>query len=270
MSENKKKPLSKKILTLEAGQYPFKAGSGSLGEHRAKSKRVNSQLGKLSLTEKQAKILEFISNHISSVGFPPTVRQIAEYFNISAKAAHDHLKAIAKKGYLRLFPGHARGMEVMKNSNGDDLSSIDNINNTPLTELMRSVTIVPLIGTIAAGVPILAEENIDDKLTFPKAFLPTVGNMFALRIKGDSMEEAGIHDGDIAVLKQVSDFKTEVKNGDIVAAIIDGEATLKTFEKKGTKMRLLPANSNYSPIDLKATDFVRLAGILVGIFRSYR
>ena len=117
----------KKIINDQINQtsYPFEPGAGTLGKHREKSRRLHESLGKLSLTEKQAKILQFIEEHIEKVGFPPTVRQAADFFSISAKAAHDHLRAVAKKGYIRLFPGSARGIEIIKSNTKHILSSSD-------------------------------------------------------------------------------------------------------------------------------------------------
>lgn len=231
--------------------YPFPAGEGNLGVFRAKSGRVDETLGKYSLTEKQAKILSFIKSHISRLGFPPTIRQIASYYSISAKAAHDHLRAIANKGYLRLFPGSARGMELVEKDND-------------------GVVYVPLVGTIAAGQPILAEECIEKRIPLPKSFLNhAAGDLFALKVKGDSMEKAGILDGDIAVIKQVSDFRVEVQNGDIVAALIGDEATLKTYYRKKEGIELHPANERYPVIRLEEKDSPVIMGKLVGIYRRY-
>lgn len=251
----------------EKQHYPFKSGEGNLGTFREKSPRINKDLGKHSLTEKQSKVYHFISEHVERLGFPPTVREIASYFNVSAKAAHDHLKAVARKGYIRLFAGSARGIEVIQDNAIQENTGDE---HTPLLDLLQEVNMVPLIGSIAAGAPILAQENIETKLAFPKSFLPENSNMFALRVKGDSMEGAGIMDGDIAVLKQVQDTNTEIKNGDIVAALIDGEATLKTWSKKGQSIELLPENSRYEPIALSSKDNAAIVGKLVGVYRSYR
>ena len=256
----------KNVLKMNEGTYPYQPGEGHLGKHRAKSKRVRAELGKYSLTEKQKKVLNFVSHHISSVGFPPTVRQIAVYFGVSAKAAHDHLRAIAKKGYLRLFPGSARGMEVVNNPYGDD----PNGGGTPSAKnIVEEIQSVPLVGSIAAGVPMLAEENVEKNIPIPKSFLPTTGTMFALRVKGDSMEGAGILDGDVAVLQQVHDVFSEVTNGDIVAALVDGEATLKTYQKVGARLQLIPENPRYKPIKLAEKDNATIVGKLVGVYRKY-
>ena len=236
--------------------YPFKAGDGDLGEFGKKSPKVGRIQGKNSMTEKQSRILIFIKKHHNEIGFPPTVREIANYFNISAKAAHDHLKAVAKKGHIRLFPGAARGIEITSREE----------NVSPISE--NTVTI-PLMGSIAAGRPILAEENIDTHITLPASFVPASGDMFALKVKGDSMERAGIFDGDVAVLKQVKDLNIEVKNGDIVAALIDGEATLKTFFRERDHIELRPENPRYKPILLTSRANATIIARLVGIYRKY-
>ncbi|MES0491174.1 MAG: transcriptional repressor LexA [Leptospirales bacterium] len=246
--------------------YPFKPGEGHLGESRQKSPRVNKELGKLSLTEKQNRVLNFVTEHIEKLNFPPTVREIASYFGVSGKAAHDHLRAIAKKGYINLFTGSARGIEIIRK--GNDSAPENPL--LPISSILQDLHMVPLLGSIAAGTPMLAEENVDTRLALPKSFLPQTGEMFALKIKGDSMENAGIFEDDIAVIKQVTDFRSETKTGDIVAALIDGEATLKTFRKKGTKIELHPENENYSVISLSAKENPAIIGKLVGIYRKYR
>lgn len=257
-NRSNKKTEYKNILEIKEGEYPFKAGEGDLGAFREKSPRVNSNLGKFSLTEKQATVLDFISRHVDMVGFPPTVRQIADYFGISPKAAHDHLRAIAKKGYLRLFPGSARGMELIHPSTEK---------NEPKDAL--DVIFVPLVGSIAAGVPILAEENIETNVPLPKSFLPQNGTFFALRVKGDSMVNAGIMDGDISVIQRIDNIDNEVKNGDIVAAMIDSDATLKTFHRTENSIILKPENDKYKPILLTSRDHSKIIGKLTGVYRKY-
>lgn len=263
--ENQRRDASRyqNVLQMPEAHYPFEPGGGDLGEHRQKSARLNERLGKYSLTEKQNKVFSFVQDHIEQVGFPPTVRQIATYFNISAKAAHDHLRSIAKKGYLRLFPGAARGMEVIRQGDEEEPASVT------MADILNNTVQIPLLGTIAAGVPILAEENVEAKLSFPKAFLPTTGSIFALKVKGDSMENIGIFDADIAVLKKVDDAKSEVKNGNVVAALIDGDATLKTYQKKKGTIELLPQNTKYKPIVLTENDHAMIIGRLIGVYRKF-
>lgn len=249
--------MKEKIENGKNNIYPFKAGSGNLGEFRKKSPRIESEKGKNSLTEKQSTILKFIENHHSEIGFPPTVREIATYFGISAKAAHDHLKAIGKKGYIRLFPGSARGIELVNKTVNEQFSA-------------ENIVMIPLMGSIAAGKPILAESNIDSHIALPASFVPKSGDMFALKVKGDSMEKAGIFEDDIAVLKQIKDVNIEIKNGDIVAAMIDGEVTLKTFKKNNNIVELQPENPAYKPIIISGRLNEQIIAKLVGIYRKYK
>jgi len=234
--------------------YNFKTGKGKIEDFGKKSPRVEQNLGKISLTEKQSRILSFIKEHSQEIGFPPTVRDIASYFNISAKAAHDHIKAVAKKGHIRLLAGAARGIEI--------------VNRSGETQDVPMV-VIPLLGRIAAGKPMLAEENIESRIALPSSFMPASGDMFALKVKGSSMEKAGIFENDIAVLKQIKDVNVEIKNGDIVAALIDGEATLKTYIKQKNNIELRPENPDYQPIIITSRDDVSIMAKLVGIYRKY-
>ena len=240
--------------------YPD-VGKGNLGKTRAKSKRIDEHLGKKSLTEKQAKILKFILFYKEKVGFPPSMREIGDYFNISGKAAHDHLNAIAKKDYIRFFSGIARGIEILKNP-------FENNDHSGLLNTKEMVH-VPLLGRIAAGLPILAEENIEEELALPKTFISASGEYFALRVSGESMIHAGILDQDIAILRKVTDFHTEIKNGDIVAALIDSQATLKTFFQKDGQIELCPSNPDFKKIKLQEQDRPMIIGKLIGIYRKY-
>src|SRR3990172_2066226 len=147
------------------------------------------------LTDKQELILNFIKEKIKVSGFPPTVREIGDKFNITVKGAYDHVKAIEKKGYIRTEQNKSRAIVVLGK---DDEIPVDAIN-------------VPLVGRIAAGSPILAEENIEEYLSFPKSMFRS-GEYFALTIKGDSMIEGGIYDGDIAIIKK----QNTANNGDVV------------------------------------------------------
>lgn len=141
------------------------------------------------LTEKQQAILAYIEQYIASQGYPPTIREIGDRFEITAKGAYDHLKAIEKKGYIKCEKNRSRAIELIRTSEGATPVSTSEIVN------------VPLVGRVAAGLPITAEENIEEYLAFPKSMLPE-DNVFALRVAGDSMKDAGILDGDIAVVKK--------------------------------------------------------------------
>jgi len=197
------------------------------------------------LTDKQQQILSYIKDAIADSGFPPTVREIGDKFGITVKGAYDHMKAIEKKGFIKTEHNKSRAIVIIDND----------------TEIKSTGLSIPLLGRIAAGSPILAEENIEDYLSFPEEMF-SKGEYFALTVKGDSMIEGGIFDGDIAVIKK----QNTSNNGDIVAALIDDEATLKVFQKTSNAIRLMPKNSAYKPIE--CTD-VSIMGKLAAIFRKY-
>ncbi|HOD13272.1 MAG TPA: transcriptional repressor LexA [Spirochaetota bacterium] len=197
------------------------------------------------MTIKQEKIFEFIKFKIKESGFPPTVREIGEKFNITVKGAYDHVKAIEKKGYIRTEQNKSRAIVVL---NQEIEVPVDAIN-------------IPLLGRIAAGSPILAEENIEEYLSFPKTMFRS-GDYFAVHVKGDSMIEGGINDGDIAIIKK----QNTANNGDIVAALLTEEATLKRLKITGNRVQLIPENAAYQPIP---ADDASILGKLVALFRKY-
>ena len=197
------------------------------------------------LTDKQNQIYEFIKEAIRNSGFPPTVREIGDEFGITVKGAYDHLKAIEKKGFIKTEQNKSRAIVITE--------SLD----VPPTDAVN----IPLVGRIAAGVPILADENIEDYLSFPRALIGS-GEYFALKVRGDSMEEGGIFDGDIAVIR-----KQETANdGDIVAALLEDEATLKRLKRAEKRILLVPENRRYQPI---AASNVTILGKLKAVFRLY-
>lgn len=199
------------------------------------------------LTARQREIFDYIKDKINVGGFPPTVREIGSHFEITVKGAYDHLKAIEKKGFLRCTQNKSRAIELLMENDvvSDDSSTIK----------------IPLVGTIAAGAPLLAEENIEEYLSLPSPAFSS-GDFFGVRVSGDSMIDEGIFDGDIAVIKK----QDSCNNGDIIAALIDDEATLKTFDSRDGVVRLLPANENYSPI---VPESLVVLGKLAGLFRMY-
>jgi repressor LexA len=201
--------------------------------------------GEKKLTDKQAQILDFIKDSIRESGFPPTVREVGDKFGITVKGAYDHVKAIEKKGFIKTEQNKSRAIVVVDN---DDIVPADAVN-------------IPLLGRIAAGSPILAEENIEEYLSFPRSLIGS-GEHFALQVRGDSMEDGGIFDGDIAVIAK----QNTADNGDIVAALIDDEATLKRFRKLNKSIQLIPDNPAYKPI---VSDNVVILGKLRAVFRSY-
>ena len=201
------------------------------------------------LTEKQVAILKYIEGYIRDQGYPPTIREIGEQFEITAKGAYDHLKAIEKKGFIKCEKNRSRAIELLKTSDGSQ----------PIPS--GQVVSVPMVGRVAAGMPIVADENVDEYLAFPRSMVPEDG-IFALRVAGDSMKDAGIYDGDIAVIHK----QDQAQNGDIVVALIEDEATLKYFYKEKKKVRLQPANKAYKPI---MTQDVSVIGKLVGLYRQF-
>ncbi len=198
------------------------------------------------LTSKQELIFDYIKDNIRDSGFPPTVREIGEQFEITVKGAYDHLKAIEKKGYIRCGQNKSRAIEILFHSEeepGEDTLSI------------------PVVGGIAAGAPIVAEENIEEYVKFPRDAFKS-GVHFGLRVRGDSMVEAGIYDGDLAIIRQ----QPVADNGDIVAALLENDATLKIFKKEKNHVSLVPANVAYEPM---VVDSVDILGKLAAVFRKY-
>ncbi|MCE9499741.1 MAG: transcriptional repressor LexA [Leptospira sp.] len=199
------------------------------------------------LTDKQQAVLKFITHIIRERGFPPTIREIGDEFEITAKGAYDHLKAIEKKGYLKTSKNQSRAIELLRH-NAEDIVPV------------RAMS-VPLIGRVAAGMPILAEENIEDYIPVSDE-LAKRGVTYALRVIGDSMIDAGIQNGDIAIIQK----KDTARNGDIIVALVEDEATLKTYFKESDHIRLEPSNSKYKPIKTKKA---LIMGKLVGLYRVY-
>ena len=197
------------------------------------------------ITDKQKEILEYIKEMILKKGYPPAVREICEAVHLkSTSSVHSHLESLEKNGYIRRDPTKPRTIEILD----DDLA---------LTR--REVVNVPVIGTVAAGTPILAEQNIEDYLPIPAEMLPNK-EVFMLKVKGNSMIEAGIYSGDKVIVAKQPD----AENGDKVVALVDDSATVKTFYKENGHFRLQPENSTMDPIIL---DHVEILGKVIGLFR---
>ena len=197
------------------------------------------------ITEKQKEILEYIKETILKKGYPPAVREICEAVNLkSTSSVHSHLETLEKNGYIRRDPTKPRTIEILD----DDFA---------LTR--REMVNVPLIGTVAAGVPILAQENIESYMPFPAEMLPNK-DIFMLRVKGESMIEAGILNGDQVIVSSQS----TAENGEMVVALVDDSATVKTFYKEDGHYRLQPQNSSMEPI---IVDDVQILGKVIGLFR---
>ena len=202
---------------------------------------------KRELTGRQQQILDYIRGEIHRRGFPPSVREIGEAVNLSSSSTvHSHLAALEKKGFIRRDPTKPRALEVLDYR--DPERGID----------YGRVRAVPLVGQVAAGLPILAAENIESTMPLPAEIAddPT----FVLRVRGDSMVDAGIFDGDFVVVRQQS----TADNGDIVVALVDDEATVKRFYRETDRIRLQPANPTMEPI--YARD-VAVLGKVVALFR---
>ena len=200
------------------------------------------------ISKKQQEILDYIKNEILNRGFPPAVREICEAVNLkSTSSVHSHLEALEKNGYIRRDATKPRAIEIID----------DNFNL-----LRREVVNVPLIGTVAAGEPILAVENIESYFPVPAELMPNEPS-FLLRVKGESMINAGIFDGDQVLVKQQS----TASDGDIVVALVDDSATVKTFYKEKGYCRLQPENDTMDPIIIHGD--IQILGKVFGVFRFY-
>jgi repressor LexA len=212
--------------------------------------------GKEPLTDRQKAVLDFISRSIERRGYPPTLREIGEHMGIrSTNGVNDHLKALEKKGYLEREDLKSRALRPISSSFGGSEGA------GPSGVMVE----VPILGRVAAGEPILAIEQAEDTVKVDRFFLGTNKEVFALKVKGDSMIEAGIYDGDfIFVKKQLTAHK-----GDIVVAMIGDEATVKYFHPEGDQIVFKPANHRLQPIVVRKRDWksVNLIGLVVGVYR---
>ena len=200
------------------------------------------------ISDKQREILEYIKQEILQRGYPPAVREICEAVNLkSTSSVHSHLETLEKNGYIRRDPTKPRAIEILD----------DDFNLT-----RREIVNVPIIGQVAAGEPILAEQNIQDYFPVPAEYMPNV-ETFMLKVKGESMINAGILDGDSILVKQQPD----AENGDIVVALVGDSATVKTFYKEDGHFRLQPENDTMDPI---IVDECSIIGKVFGVFRIFR
>ncbi len=217
------------------------------------------------LTHRQREILEFISASIVERGFPPTLREIGEHFNIrSTNGVNDHLKALEKKGHLRREDLKSRAMRpVLPDGSGE---IVPLASRRLGTEAGDELVDVPIVGKVAAGLPILAVENVQDTVKIDRVLLGGQREVFGLKIVGESMIEDGIFDGDYVFVKRTP----SARPGDIVVAMIEGEATVKRYYPEGDRIRFQPANSNMTPIIVRKADFknVDIIGIVVGVYRK--
>jgi repressor LexA len=210
-----------------------------------------------SLTQRQQQILELIRSTIDKTGMPPTRADICDHFNFrSPTAAEDHLRALERKGSIELLAGRSRGIRVLDKAMDSGMDST--------AARINSLAGLPLIGRVAAGAPILAEQNIEDHFQLdPVKFHPRAD--YLLKVHGQSMKDVGILDGDLLAVHSTR----EAHNGQIVVARLEDEVTVKRFHRRGHKITLKAENSEYQPIivDLRQTEFV-IEGLGVGVIRN--
>ena len=200
------------------------------------------------ISKKQLEILEYIKSQILERGFPPAVREICEAVNLkSTSSVHSHLETLEKNGYIRRDPTKPRAIEILD----------DSFNLT-----RREMVNVPIVGQVAAGEPILAQENIENYFPIPTEFMPN-NQTFLLKVKGESMINAGILDGDMVLVEQAF----TASNGDMVVALIEDGATVKTFYKEEGIFRLQPENDSMEPIIVSE---VSILGKVIGVFRFFK
>ena len=200
------------------------------------------------ITDRQKEVLTYISNYTEENSYPPTVRDISEHFGISLRAVQDHILALQKKGFLSQSQKKARSIRVLSDCRDKE----------PQTYISK----VPLLGNVAAGKPLLSEENLDGYVNLTEPFVRPGKSYFALRVRGQSMINAGILDGDLAVVEQSS----IAIDGQIIVAVIDDAITLKRYYKESGRIRLQPENPEFQAI--YSTD-VRIVGVLSNIVRTY-
>jgi repressor LexA len=199
------------------------------------------------LTDRQRQVLDFISDSIRKRGYPPTLREIGSHFGIrSTNGVNDHLRALEKKGFLHREDLKSRALRPLFTA--DDFVE------------------VPVLGRVAAGQPMLAVENYEDSVKVDRFFIGQNREVFALRVKGDSMIEAGIFDGDYVFIRK----QLQASSGEIVVAMIGDEATVKRYYPEGDTIRFQPANAAMSPIIVRKRDFrsVNLLGVVIGVYRK--
>lgn len=200
------------------------------------------------ISKKQSEILEYIKSQIINKGYPPSVRDICEAVNLkSTSSVHSHLETLEKNGYIRRDPTKPRAIEIID----------DNFNL-----VRREVVNVPIVGKVAAGEPILAVENVESYFPVPTEFMPNE-QCFMLKVKGESMINAGIFDGDTILVEQCQ----TASNGDMVVALVEDSATVKTFYREADHIRLQPENDTMDPIIVPDC---QILGRVFGVFRFFR
>lgn len=209
---------------------------------------------KTELTERQNSIYQFIKEYIDFNSYPPTYREIGTQFGIASTfGVKRHIDALIKKGYLNIGENSSRTISLTANFKDNNQSQ-------------QSDTIeIPIIGRVAAGQPILAEENIEGTFNIQSSLINGKADCFALKVKGDSMINAGIFEGDVVIINPQKD----ANNGEIVVALLDNEATLKRYKRINGNISLMPENDNYSAIAINKSDNFSIVGKALGVFRWY-
>lgn len=200
------------------------------------------------LTRRQIEILNFVRDYSQENLCPPTIRECSSHFGITPRAVQCHFSALQKKGYLSQSEKRSRSVRVLMDESG--------------YERAPAVIRIPILGTVAAGKPLLCEENLDGYLNLSEPFVGKDDTYFALKVRGNSMIDAGIFDGDIAVIRQ----QHTANNGEIVVAVLDEAITLKRFFKEACRIRLQPENPAFKPIYCQN---VQIAGVLASLIRTY-
>jgi len=200
------------------------------------------------LTRMQKVVYNYLKSQIKETGYPPSVREICDAIGLkSTSSVHAHLETLTDKGWIHRSKSKNRSIEILEEG---------------FYSPLREVVNIPIVGTVAAGAPIYADENVEDTFPIPVEYLQTSSDHFMLRVRGDSMVDCGIFNGDLVIVRQ----QNTATNGDIVVALIDDSATVKTYYKERGRFRLQPENSEYAPI---IVDEVTILGVVMGLFRKY-
>jgi len=211
---------------------------------------------KNTLTDRQKDILSFIEQFRNENGYPPTLREIGKKFEISSTfGVKRHLDALVKKGYIAVESNASRGISYLRHEFDNAVEKVIGSDNI--------FTKIPIVGRVAAGTPILAIENIEGSLVIDPSFLKKSGEHFALKVRGDSMIDAGIFDGDFVIVSS----RKEALNGEIIVAMVGDEVTVKIYENKVNKVSLIPQNKNYSPIRIDSKSDFSILGKVSGVIR---
>lgn len=235
---------------------PESAGPSSRGNSSGVHELPDGQVADDGLTQRQRLVLEYIHRSVSERGYPPSMREIGDAVGLTSPSSVKHqLASLERKGFIRRDPNRPRAIEVrLPDAAESAVDLTDSGNATP------AAAYVPVVGRIAAGGPILAEQVVEDVFPLPRQLVGD-GQLFLLRVVGDSMVDAAICDGDWVVVRQ----QPTAENGDVVAAMLDGEATVKTFKKRDGHIWLMPHNPNYEPI---LGDDAVIVGKVTAVLRS--